>query len=196
MFRPNRPLQATRWSGHLVFNRQVQRAPERERWVQPDRVTGRDEVGVGFVSERWRWLLWAAALAVGVPAVVGVGLAVTVLTGIGVSSAFGTPSTAVSVLLWVAGFAATCVPLWLLVRHTVRVGRWRSLLLGLGLVLLLAAVACGLGWLEQALRPANPMSGVGSTILAFVLVLFAAVALLMGALAIRFDSSGGTLGTA
>ena len=30
---PNDPLQATRWSGHLVFNRQAQRAPERERWV-------------------------------------------------------------------------------------------------------------------------------------------------------------------
>ena len=28
---PNNPLQATRWSGHLVFNRQAQRAPERER---------------------------------------------------------------------------------------------------------------------------------------------------------------------
>jgi len=27
----NHPLQATRWSGHLAFNRQAQRAPERER---------------------------------------------------------------------------------------------------------------------------------------------------------------------
>jgi hypothetical protein len=27
----NNPLQATRWSGHLVFERQAQRAPERER---------------------------------------------------------------------------------------------------------------------------------------------------------------------
>lgn len=29
----NRPLQATRCSGHLVFNRQARRAPERERWA-------------------------------------------------------------------------------------------------------------------------------------------------------------------
>ncbi len=29
--RPNNPPQATRWNGHLVFNRQAQRAPERER---------------------------------------------------------------------------------------------------------------------------------------------------------------------
>jgi hypothetical protein len=29
----NNPPQATRWSGHFVFNRQAQRAPERERWT-------------------------------------------------------------------------------------------------------------------------------------------------------------------
>jgi len=31
--RHNNPLQATRWSGHFVFNRQAQRAPERERYA-------------------------------------------------------------------------------------------------------------------------------------------------------------------
>jgi len=32
---PNNPLQATRWSGHLFFNRQAQRAPERKRYAPP-----------------------------------------------------------------------------------------------------------------------------------------------------------------
>ena len=35
----NHPLQATRWSGHLFFNRQAQRAPEQERVRRAWRVT-------------------------------------------------------------------------------------------------------------------------------------------------------------
>ena len=33
--RSNNPLQATRRSGHLVFNRLARRAPERERYTDP-----------------------------------------------------------------------------------------------------------------------------------------------------------------
>ena len=147
-------------------------------------------------SKRGRWLVAAAVLAVALPLLVVAGFGLTLAACLAVETMrSGTVRMGTSLApWWAAGFVATCVALWFLVRWCVRFGGWRALLLGLGTVMLVAAAAVGLGSLQQRLDPTHSMAGLGLDTLGVGLGVFALGALMMGAVALGIDSALGAIG--
>lgn len=140
------------------------------------------------VSGERRWIAAAAALAVGVPLIAGAGLALTMVATALLGRflpVWGFWS------LWAAGCVATAVAVWFLVRRCVRVGGWRTLGLGVGAGMIIPIASYALGAVTQAVRPGvNGMAGIAWEFLAYPFGLALLLALIMGAIAIRFGSVG------
>jgi hypothetical protein len=131
----------------------------------------------------------ALALVIGLPGVV-VGALVLMLVFMWTLQTRVLPAGApISPWSWAVAFALTCVPMWFLVRFCARLGGWAGLGLGLGAVAVVAAGFWVLGSVEQALQPDNGMAGVGSGILTYILGLFDVVALLMGAVMLKWGGA-------
>jgi hypothetical protein len=143
------------------------------------------------VADKNRWIVAAAALAVGVPVVTVVGAILTSITGaiLGLVT-FGSPPAWALPTMLVAGCLETCVLLWLLVERCVRVGSWRTLVLGLGGVGVFAVASYALGALTQAFAPSpNGMAGLAWIILGYLLGILVIVGFVMGAVAIRVNTA-------
>jgi hypothetical protein len=134
-----------------------------------------------------KWIAAAAVLGVGAPLIACFGLVVTLCASLLVGRFL--PGWAFS-MLWTVGLVATCVPLWYLVRRCVRVGAWRTLLLGLGMASLVAIASYVLGAVSQAVRPGiNGMAGTAWVFLGYLLGFTCLACLVMGAIALRTTHS-------
>lgn len=145
-------------------------------------------VSMATVSGERRWIVAAAVLAAGVPLIAGVGLALTMVA----TALLGRflPGWGFW-LLWLGGCGATAVAVWFLVRRCVRIGGWRTLGLGVGTGMIIPIASYTLGAVTQAVRPgANGMAGIAWEFLAYPFGVSLLLALVMGAIAIRFGSAG------